>query len=154
MKENKTKGFTIIELIVVVAIIAVLAAIVLVSVTAYNNRGRDAAIKGNLASLGTRGVTYFENATLGNGTYNTFCTHASGGAPIKLAIEATNLGGAFTCMCDTGGNACTATSTKWCACSTLKVTSGNTFCVDSSGYKKETGNTCANRCPAGGGCVD
>ena len=47
---NKSKGFTIIELIVVIAIIAVLATIVLVNVTQYINRGKDAAIKGNLSS--------------------------------------------------------------------------------------------------------
>jgi prepilin-type N-terminal cleavage/methylation domain-containing protein len=153
-KMQKQKGFTIIELIVVVAIIAVLAAIVLVNVTSYINKGKDAAIQGNLSSLVSRGVAYFENSALGNGAYNTFCTHASGGAPIKLAVEATNLGGAFVCNCNTGGNACTATSTKWCACSTLKVSSGNTFCVDSTGYKKETSNACSTRCPAGGGCGD
>ena len=47
---QKSKGFTIIELLVVIAIIAVLAAIVLVNVTQYINKGKDAAIKGNLTS--------------------------------------------------------------------------------------------------------
>ena len=40
---NKQKGFTIIELIVVIAIIAILAAIVMVNVTQYINKGKDAA---------------------------------------------------------------------------------------------------------------
>ena len=39
---NKQKGFTIIELIVVIAIIAVLAAIVMVNVTKYIAQGKDA----------------------------------------------------------------------------------------------------------------
>ena len=43
MITNKSKGFTIIELLVVVAIIAVLTGIVLVNVTSYITKGRDAA---------------------------------------------------------------------------------------------------------------
>ncbi|MCX6721887.1 MAG: prepilin-type N-terminal cleavage/methylation domain-containing protein, partial [Candidatus Staskawiczbacteria bacterium] len=48
---NKQKGFTIIELIVVIAIIAVLAGIVLVNVTSYINKSRNAAVKGNLSTM-------------------------------------------------------------------------------------------------------
>ena len=61
-KMNKSKGFTIIELLVVVAIIAVLAAIVLVNVTGYINQGKNAAIKGNLATVLTNAaVFYYQN---------------------------------------------------------------------------------------------
>ena len=42
MFKNKSKGFTIIELIVAIAIIAVLAAIVLAGVNQYDKRARDA----------------------------------------------------------------------------------------------------------------
>jgi len=145
-------GFTIIELIVVVAIIAVLAAIVLVNVTGYMNKGKDAAIKGNLASLTTRGTTYFADSSLGNGTYNNFCTSASGGAPIKSAVEASRVGSTFTCTCDGSASCTTGTNTKWCACAPLKVASAGTFCVDSTGYKKVTSSACT-RCSAGA-CYD
>jgi prepilin-type N-terminal cleavage/methylation domain-containing protein len=57
---NKQKGFTIIELIVVIAIIAVLAAIVLVNVTSYINKSRVAAIQGNMATLLTNGAAYVD----------------------------------------------------------------------------------------------
>ncbi|MFA6190150.1 MAG: prepilin-type N-terminal cleavage/methylation domain-containing protein [Candidatus Staskawiczbacteria bacterium] len=50
---QKSKGFTIIELIVVIAIIAVLAGIVLVNVTQYINKSKDAAIKANLRQIYT-----------------------------------------------------------------------------------------------------
>jgi len=138
---QNVKGFTIIELIVVIAIIAVLAAIVLVNVTSYTNKSKDAAIKGNLSSLVTRGTPYLADSSLGNGTYNGFCTHASGGAPIKSAIEAPNLGSTFNCTTNTN-------NTKWCACAPLKVASAGTFCVDSTGYKKATSDVCA-RCQSG-----
>ena len=55
-----SSGFTIIELLVVVAIIAVLTGIVLVNVTAYITRGRDSAAKGNLATMLTNGAVYFD----------------------------------------------------------------------------------------------
>ena len=59
---NKTKGFTIIELIVVVAIIAVLAAIVSVNVITYLNKGKDAAIKSNLETAQTAMVALADSS--------------------------------------------------------------------------------------------
>ena len=138
------KGFTIIELIVVIAIIAIIAEIVLTNAARQENKSRDAAIRGDLSTLLTRGTSYFDN----NGSYTGFCLSNTGGALIKNAIEASNLGGTFACTCDDGGNNCNSASLEWCACSTL-ITSSNTFCVDSSGYKEETSNTCDNRCSKG-----
>ncbi len=141
-KEANKKGFTIIELLVVVAIIAVLTGIVLVNVTSYINKGKDAAIKGNLATLLTNGAVYFDS----NGNYTTFCTSSMvAGKPIYDAIN-TAAGAAPTC-------AVKITNDAWCACSTLKTTAGNVFCVDSTGYKKETTNNCAAACPAAGACT-
>ncbi len=139
---NKSKGFTIIELLVVVAIIAVLTGIVLVNVTSYINKGKDAAIKGNLSSILINTATYYDT----NGNYTAFC-----GTPSYMVPEAAILSA-------NGGVAgintkCVGTATTTCACATLKVTAGNVYCVDSTGYKKETTNTCALACPAAGGCV-
>jgi prepilin-type N-terminal cleavage/methylation domain-containing protein len=140
---NKQKGFTIIELIVVIAIIAVLAAIVLINVTQYINKGKDAAIKGNLGTMMTNGAVYFDT----NSNYTQFSTNALYTVP-KAAAESANGGTTVT-------YAVKATNDYWCACSILKVTSGNTYCVDSTGYKKETGTACGTRCTATtGSCAD
>jgi len=134
---KNSKGFTIIELLVVVAIIAVLAAIVLVNVTSYINKGKDAAIQGNMSSMLVNGAVYFDN----NGNYTSFLTSAGYTAPADAAKTAN------------GGTVLTgvATSTAWCSCSPLK-TSG-TFCVDSTGTKKTTATACATECPATAACI-
>ncbi len=141
MTKNKSKGFTIIELLVVVAIIAVLAAIVLVNVTGYINQGKNSAIKANLSTVMVNGAQFYEQ----NSNYTGFCGTANYTAPAS-AISAA--GGASNCAVKTGANVDQA----WCACSTLKVTStegaGSTFCVDSTGVKSVTLTACTTRCVA------
>ena len=142
------KGFTIIELIVVIAIIAVLASIVLINVTGYINKGKDAAIKGNMGSALVNAAAYFDtngkyDAVLGTpGAAVGFC------GDIKYTVPAaaiTSAGGTVVQYCN---------DTTFCSCTTLK-TSANTYCVDSAGYKKETAAACAARCAAGQQtCID
>jgi len=141
--KNKSKGFTIIELLVVIAIIAVLASIVLVNVTAYIARGRNAAIKGNLATVSVNSAVYYD----GNNSYTGFCGTANYTGP---AAAITAAGGTSNCNVATSGS-------SFCACSTMNVTTseptGTTFCVDSNGTKKQTTTACATECPAAGLCV-
>jgi prepilin-type N-terminal cleavage/methylation domain-containing protein len=154
MITNKSKGFTIIELLVVVAIIAVLAAIVLVNVTGYINQGKNAAIKGNLSTILTNGAVYFDaNSNYGTSgaaspvtTGTNFCTNTYVTAPMAAVSSA---GGTGTCSIN-------STYTAWCACATLKdVTgaTGQTFCVDSTGTKTQTSTACATECPAAAACL-
>ena len=51
MKRMKQKGFTIIELVVVIAIISVLASIILVNVVQYNQRGKAAWVLGQVNQI-------------------------------------------------------------------------------------------------------
>ncbi len=134
---KKSKGFTIIELLVVVAIIAVLASIVLVNVTSYIAKGKDAAIKGNLATIRTNAAVYYDEQT--PSTYVGFTTAAcasgnSGFTGPKAAIVSS--GGTVDCAA--------ATSSAWCAKSTLNV--GGSWCVDSTGYSGApgAGTDCTN----------
>lgn len=137
---QKQKGFTIIELIVVIAIIAVLAAIVLVNVTQYINKGKDAAIKGNLTSLLTNAAAFFDK----NSTYAGFGADTGTGCagPIDTAIK----GDSSTLVCSTAAQ---ETVDAWAACAQLKATPADYFCVDSTGAKKQITGTCAAvaKCP-------
>ena len=147
---NKSKGFTIIELIVVIAIIAVLAAIVLVNVTSYINKSRNAAIKGNLSTILTNAAVYFD--TYPSNTGSQFV--ASSGYTVPAAAATTANGGTGL----TVFGSATAGNQTWCVCSVIyNITSeSGTFCVDSTGYKKVTATACATRCASAAAafCVD
>ena len=122
---NKQKGFTIIELIVVIAIIAVLAAIVLVNVTGYITKGKVAAEKGNLSGLATAETVYYDGAgsyLLGtvSAAYTTAVTSAGG------TIDQSGVSG----------------STGWCIKATLS--DATIWCVDGTGYSGTTSTNCTS----------
>lgn len=163
MYMQKQKGFTIIELIVVIAIIAVLAAIVLVNVTQYINKSKDAAAQGNLASMLTASAIYYETKS----NYFNYISGSSSGVGGQVVFSNTVGTPAGAVLCDTATkgdlgfvstcNALVASNmgyiltssvnpavvgppavpggTNWCACVPLKAIS-SLFCVDSTGNKK------------------
>lgn len=126
---NKQKGFTIIELIVVIAIIAVLAAIVLVNVTQYINKGKDAAIKGNMTSV------LADAAVAIDGGSDDVCANTALVAALAGADNANDGNGTPNEVTDCN-DAAGAGNTAWAACAQLKNVDAY-FCVDSTGAKKE-----------------
>lgn len=139
-----SKGFTLIELVVVIAIIAVLSGVILFSVTQYINKGKDSNISGNLAVLIPAGEVYYnaENS-LNNDGYTGFCdssvvTNAISQMPPNASGACTSVDNAsgVCCNVDTGGQA-------WAACATEFGDSNYAYCVDSRGLKKEI---CSSQC--------
>jgi len=129
------KGFTIIELIVVIAIIAVLATIVMINVTGYIAKSKDAAIKGNMSTIATSAASYYDT----NKTYvNVFLS-----ANNPTAYNAINQ---ITTSLSNGAPTTGANASAWCVCSNLTAVSGNTYCADSTGYRNETTSACSARC--------
>lgn len=135
---NKSRGFTIIELIVVIAIIAVLASIVLVNVTQYVNKGKNSAIKGNLSTLLTNSAVYFDTYPTTNGDDFIADVSQGCGAGGTIASAIGNAGGTLTCFADDD-------TQDWCGYSnTLSAgsTAAGFFCVDGKGNKIENGTAC------------
>ncbi|OGZ68369.1 MAG: hypothetical protein A3D44_01730 [Candidatus Staskawiczbacteria bacterium RIFCSPHIGHO2_02_FULL_42_22] len=128
-------GFTIIELLVVVAIIAVLTGIVVANTTQYINRGKDSSIQGSLSSLSTNASVYFDSV----GDYTSLCSDPTVTNPLAAADKANDGNTTPDQVTD-----CDSNATEWRACGQLKVTSADYFCVDYSGAKKiVTAATCA-----------
>ncbi len=98
MKAKTQRGFTLIEIMVTVAIVAILAAIALPSYTAYVQRGKIGEAISNLAAMHVNMEQYFlDNNTYANGpcttpptgTYFTYsCTIPS---PTTYTIKATGI---------------------------------------------------------------
>jgi len=81
-KMKDQKGFTLIELMIVIAIIGILAAIAIPQFGAYRRRGYNSSVKADLKNLATAQEAYFTDeytytATVGNlqnATYGNFVT--------------------------------------------------------------------------------
>lgn len=132
--KNKNKfltGFTLIELIVVIVVLVVLATIVTSNVMNYLTKGKNAAIKGNMANLATHGGTYLTNYEV-NEDYSAFCVDSKT-QQFLTAIDKTNGDGYVSCY---------QNEDSWCAITPLitNITGSKDnpeFCVDSSGVKQE-----------------
>ena len=118
----KNKGFTLIEILVSVSIVAILSAIVLFSVTNYLNKGKDAAVRGNLATLIPAAEIWYDNH---ENSYFGFCD-----GPVASSILADVPSSVKPCYSPGSGNA-------WRACAHEFINNTKAFCVDSTGVKKE-----------------
>ena len=107
MKTQKNKGFTLIELIVAIAIIATLSAVVLFSITYYLNKGKDASVQGNLAILVTAGEVYYNS----HGSYDGFCQSS---VVANAQSQIPRRTGSMACY--PLGICCKATADTWAAC--------------------------------------
>ena len=126
---RKNIGFTLIELVVVIAVIVILSAIILFTINQYINKGKDSNIKGNLAVLVASGEVYYNGS--GDNSYRAsdtedFCDSNV----VQNARSQIPLNSSFLCKVNFSGDA-------WAACAKLFTDASKAYCVDSRGLKKE-----------------
>ena len=105
---SKKKGFTLVEIMIVVAIIALLAAIAIPNLLRAKISANDALAKGTLRSLSTASETF---ATTNSGNYPTDIASLTGATPAFLnsAYCGTTISGyAYTCTFGVAGYTFTA----------------------------------------------
>ncbi len=147
-KLNLSKGFTLVELIVVVAIIAVLSGVILFSTILYINKGKDSNIAGNLAVLVPAGEVYYNM----DSTYAGFCDATKNTSVLRnsLGQMPKNENGncyspSITSTTNPAGVCCGVSNNgqAWAACAFEFTNPSAAICVDSRGVKKEiTASNC------------
>ncbi|MEK7471558.1 MAG: prepilin-type N-terminal cleavage/methylation domain-containing protein [Patescibacteria group bacterium] len=148
---RNSKGFTLLELLVVVALIGLLTTIVVASLTSARNKGGDAGVKSNLRNAIPQGEIFFNTNTVVPNSYTNVCTIGSTNGAIAvgafiLAAAKTN-GYTYTATAGTDmdvvGSTSTATcndsSSAWATQVPLKSAGANQmWCVDSTGKSLQT----------------
>ncbi len=141
---TKSKGFTLVELVVVIAIIGILSTLILFSVSMYLSRGKDSNIQGNLVILVPAGEAWYNGP--GVNSYTGFCDISD--SVIAHAISQMTPNTNINCPGNVAGLCCNVSNDKnsWAACAQEFTDKTKAYCVDSRGVKEEM---CRSSCISG-----
>ena len=133
----KSRGVTLIELVVVVSIIGLLAAIAVPSYRQYVLRANRAEAKGALLNLAAAQEKFY----LQNNTYATNSLLATA-APAGLGLTATTEKGYYTLAIANGANAAGFSATATAAGSQAADSRCASFTIDQTGARSATNTDC------------
>lgn len=158
MKKLK-KGFTLLEILVVVALIGIMSAIGMAALSSARNKGQDAYIKATVTNIKTQGEVFYSNNSSTYGTItgdgvsvsgldslcvqtgSIFASDEEGG--LKKSIYVLNEKSAEDILCSSGveWSSDPVVSNSWAMA--IKLSDGNYFCADSKGVSIDTGSSTA-----------
>src|SRR5437868_12216788 len=90
VRSGHLAGFTLIELLVVIAIIGILSSVVLASLSTARNKGSDAKVQGQMASIRNAAETVYNNGSYGASTAINNCTGLTSSAALTNLMTTSN----------------------------------------------------------------
>lgn len=141
-----SKGFTLLELLVVVAIIGLLTTVVIAQLNKARDKGGDAGVKTNLKNAIGQGEIFYGTNTASLNSYTNVCTDGLVGGAIgvgSFVLAAAKANGYSTYSIDaignTGAATCNDSASGWAAEVPLKSAGLNQmWCVDWRGKSLQT----------------
>ena len=136
---NSKKGFTLIELIVVIAIIGIMSSIVLAAINITRGRGNDAKVKAQLSRARSSAELYYTSNT---NSYNGIAGDISGSCntPNSMFTDVTSGMSTYATQANypTGATlTCYSTAGAYAMSAFLPGVGGtNSWCIDSLGFSK------------------
>ena len=163
MEKNKVSGFTLIEIVVVVAIIGVLTTIILASLNKARTGGVDGAVKSNMRNALNQAEIAYGTRTANKDSYTSICTNGilpsettvRGIGSMVLSAAKANGISSFASNGTGTGTTATCNNTVATAYAAEVPLSGSTnaspvmWCIDSTGKNKQTSASigATNVCP-------
>jgi len=148
MKKNFKKGFTLLELLVVVAIIGLLVSITLGYLGSARKKGDDTAVKTNLAAIRSTSEIFYlsnDNKYLPDGGINltgTCPTTYDGVSGTSMLSKDKTMFDALSEAIKRGnGSACYNNADFWAIAVGLNLTDNTSWCVDNQGSAKIVNST-------------
>ena len=148
--KNFKKGFTLLELLIVVAIIALLTALVLGYLGSARNKGNDAGIKENLRNANAQAEIFWSTNTAAPSSYTNVCSALTtlGANTLSLfmvaAAKDANLGSNYSDDPSDGGTwnqaTCNDSANAWADEAPLNGSTASSpvmWCVDSVGKSQQ-----------------
>lgn len=140
---RKSKAFTLIELLIVIAIIGILAAMILVALNTARTRAKDARIKSDIHQLAVNASVWGLDH---NNNWTSWCSDGGvSGSHKTILDDIFKQGGGVVPTSGkdmTGAPGCNGQKDKWAVAAKLSIgtASESSICVDSTGVTQEMVN--------------